>query len=153
MALLPQIVEAVNVPVIAAGGIVDAKTVAAAMALGAAGVQVGTAYLLCPEATTSAVHRAALKSEAARHTALTNVITGRPARGIVNRVMRELGPMSAAAPEFPLAAAAIAPLRAKAESLGLGDFSPLWAGENVSGCKEIPAADLTRELAAGFRSG
>ena len=152
MALLPQIVEAVKVPVIAAGGIVDAKTVAAAMALGAAGVQVGTAYLLCPEATTSAVHRAALKSQAARHTALTNVITGRPARGIVNRVMRELGPMSAAAPEFPLAAAALAPLRAKAESLGLGDFSPLWAGENVSGCKAIPAADLTRELAAGFRS-
>jgi nitronate monooxygenase len=152
MALLPQIVEAVNVPVIAAGGIVDAKTVAAAMALGAAGVQVGTAYLLCPEATTSAVHRAALKSEAARHTALTNVMTGRPARSIVNRLIREVGPMSAAAPEFPLAAAAIAPLRAKAESLGLGDFSPLWAGENVSGCKEMPAADLTRELAAGLRS-
>jgi len=151
MALLPQIIAAVNVPVIAAGGIVDASTVAAAMALGAAGVQVGTAYLLCPEATTTAVHRAALKSGAARHTALTNVMTGRPARGIVNRVMRELGPMSAAAPEFPLAAAAIAPLRAKAESLGLGDFSPLWAGENVSGCKEIPAADLTRELAAGLR--
>jgi len=153
MALLPQIVEAVNVPVIAAGGIVDTKTVAAALSLGAAGVQVGTAYLLCPEATTSAVHRAALKSEAARHTALTNVFTGRPARGIVNRVMRELGPMSAAAPEFPLAAAAMAPLRAKAESLGLGDFSPLWAGENISGCKETPAADLTRELAAGFGPG
>ena len=104
MALLPQIVGAVKVPVIAAGGIVDANSVAAAMALGAAGVQVGTAYLLCPEATTSAVHRAALKSEAARHTAITNVFTGRPARGIVNRLMRELGPMSAAAPAFPLAA-------------------------------------------------
>ena len=150
IALLPQIVSAVNVPVIAAGGIVDAKTVAAAMALGAAGVQVGTAYLLCPEATTSAVHRAALKSERRAHTALTNVFTGRPARGIVNRIMRELGPISAAAPEFPLAAAAIAPLRAKAESLGRGDFSPLWSGQNASGCKEIPAADLTRELAAGL---
>ena len=150
LALLPQIVAAVNVPVIAAGGIVDAKSVAAAMALGAAGVQVGTAYLLCPEATTSAVHRAALKSSAARHTALTNVFTGRPARGIVNRIMRELGPISAVAPAFPLAAAALAPLRAKAESLGLGDFSPLWSGQNASGCKEIPAADLTRELAAGF---
>jgi nitronate monooxygenase len=152
LALVPQVVNAVNLPVIAAGGIVDAKTVAAALALGASGVQVGTAYLLCPEATTSALHRAALKSEAARHTALTNVFTGRPARGIVNRVMRELGPISAAAPEFPLAAAAIAPLRAKAESLGRGDFSPLWSGENASGCKEIPAADLTRELAAGLRS-
>jgi nitronate monooxygenase len=149
-ALLPQVVRAVKVPVIAAGGIADAQGVAAAMALGASGVQVGTAYLLCPEATTSAVHRAALKSDAARHTALTNVFTGRPARGIVNRIMRELGPMSAAAPAFPLATAAIAPLRAKAESQGSGDFSPLWSGQNASGCREIPAADLTRELAAGL---
>ena len=148
LALVPQIVEAVKTPVIAAGGIADARGVAAALALGAAGVQVGTAYLLCPEATTSPVHRAALKSEAARHTALTNVFTGRPARGIVNRVMREVGPISAAAPPFPLAAAAIAPLRAHAEGLGSGDFSPLWSGQNASGCKEIPAARLTRELAA-----
>ena len=147
-ALVPQIVQAVKLPVIAAGGIADAKGVAAAMALGAAGVQVGTAYLLCPEATTSAVHRAALKSEAARHTALTNLFTGRPARGIVNRIMRELGPISTAAPAFPLATSAIAPLRAKAESQGSGDFSPLWSGQNASGCKEIPAAELTRELAA-----
>jgi nitronate monooxygenase len=147
-ALLPQVVRAVKVPVIAAGGIADADGVAAAIALGAAGAQVGTAYLLCPEATTSAVHRAALKSESARHTALTNVFTGRPARGIVNRIVREQGPMSAAAPAFPLAASAIAPLRAKAESRGSGDFSPLWSGQNASGCKEIPAAQLTRELAA-----
>jgi len=147
-ALLPQIVRQVKVPVIAAGGIADAPGVAAAMALGAAGVQIGTAYLLCPEATTSAVHRAALKSEAARHTAVTNVFTGRPARGIVNRIVRERGPMSAAAPAFPLATAGIAPLRAKAESKGSGDFSPLWSGQNASGCKEIPAAQLTRELAA-----
>jgi nitronate monooxygenase len=147
-ALLPQIVRAVNVPVIAAGGIADAKGVAAALALGAAGVQVGTAYLLCPEATTSAVHRAALKSEAARHTALTNLFTGRPARGIVNRVMKELGPISTAPPAFPLATAAIAPLRARAESRGRGDFTPLWSGQNASGCREIPAAQLTRELAA-----
>jgi nitronate monooxygenase len=150
LALVPQIVDAVKVPVIAAGGIADAKGVAAALALGAAAVQVGTAYLLCLEATTSPVHRAALKSAAARHTAVTNVFTGRPARGIVNRVMRELGPMSAAAPAFPLAAAALAPLRAKAESLGSGDFSPLWSGQNASGCREVPAAQLTRELAAGL---
>jgi len=152
MALLPQIVNAVRVPVIAAGAISDARGVAAAMALGAAGVQVGTAYLLCPEATTSALHRAALKSDAARHTALTNVFTGRPARGIMNRLMRELGPLSSIAPGFPLAAAGVAALRAKAESLGLPDFSPLWSGENASGCREIPAADLTRELSAGFRA-
>ena len=148
LALVPQIARAVRVPVIAAGGIADANGVAAAMALGAAGVQVGTAYLLCPEATTSAVHRAAIKSESARHTALTNVFTGRPARGIVNRVMREVGPISAAAPVFPSAASAIAPLRAKSEGLGSGDFSPLWAGQNAGGCKEIPAGQLTRELAA-----
>jgi nitronate monooxygenase len=149
-ALVPQIVRAVRIPVIAAGGIGDAKGVAAAMALGAAGVQVGTAYLLCHEATTSAVHRAALKSDRARVTALTNLFTGRPARGIMNRIMRELGPISAVAPAFPLATSAIAPLRAKAEGLGNGDFSPLWAGQNATGCKEISAAALTRELAGGL---
>jgi nitronate monooxygenase len=146
-ALLPQIVSAVKVPVIAAGGIADAKGVAAALALGAAGVQIGTAYLLCPEATITAVHRAALKSEAARHTALTNLFTGRPARGIMNHLMRELSPMSGVPPAFPLATSAIAPLRAKAESQGSGDFSPLWSGQNASGCKEVPAAQLTLELA------
>jgi nitronate monooxygenase len=149
-ALVPQIVAAVRVPVVAAGGIADAAGVAAARALGAAGVQAGTAYLLCPEATTSPIHRALLETEAAHHTAITNVLTGRPARGIVNRVMREVGPMSGAAPAFPLAALAIGPLRAKAESIGRGDFSPLWAGQNVSGCARIPAADLTRRLAAGW---
>ncbi len=148
-ALLPQVVRAVKVPVVAAGGIVDAKGVGAALALGAAAVQIGTAYLLCPEATTSAVHRAALKSDAARHTALTNVFTGRPARGIVNRIMREQGPMSASVPAFPLAGAAVAPIRAKAEAQNSGDFSPLWCGQNPTGCKEIPAGELTRELAAG----
>jgi nitronate monooxygenase len=145
--LVPQVVAAVNVPVIAAGGIADAQGVAAAMKLGASGVQIGTAYLLCPEATTSPLHRAALKSDAARLTALTNVFTGRPARGIVNRAIRELGPMSDRAPAFPLAASTLAPLRAKAESLNNHDFSPLWAGQNASGCKEIPAGQLTRELA------
>ena len=149
-ALLPQIVRAVRVPVIAAGGIADARGVAAARALGAAGVQVGTAYLLCPEARSGAVYRAALKSPAARHTAVTNVFSGRPARGIVNRLIRELGPISDVAPAFPLASAAVAPLRARAESLGSGDFSPLWAGQNATGCREIPAAELTRELAAGL---
>lgn len=148
LALVPQIVQAVNVPVIAAGGIADAKGVTAAMALGAAGVQVGTAYMLCPEATTSTVHRAALKSDAARVTALTNLFTGRPARGIVNRIMRELGPISAVAPAFPRATTAIAPLRAKAESMGSGDFSPLWAGQNTTGCRDVSAALLTRELAS-----
>jgi nitronate monooxygenase len=151
-ALLPQIVQAVKVPVLAAGGIADARGVAAAMDLGAVGVQIGTAYLLCPEATTSAVHRAALKSDAVRHTALTNLFSGGPARGIVNRLMRDLGPMSPLAPAFPLASPAVAPLRAHAEAQGSGDFSTLWSGQNPTGCKEIPAADLTRELAALARS-
>jgi len=148
MALLPQVVAAVRVPVIAAGGIADAAGVAAALRLGASAVQIGTAFLLCTEATTSAVHRAALQSEAARRTALTNLFTGRPARGIVNRVMRELGAISTLAPEFPSAVNAMAPLRAAAEQAGSGDFSPLWAGQNVSGCRAVRAAQLVKELMA-----
>lgn len=148
-ALLPRIAQAVRIPVIAAGGIADARGVAAAFALGASAVQVGTAFLCCPEASTSAVHRAALLGEAAGATALTNLFSGRPARGIVNRLMRELGPLNPAAPAFPLAAAAVAPLRAKAEQAGRGDFSPLWAGQNTSGCRELPAAQLVRQLMAG----
>ena len=108
LALLPQILGAVNVPVIAAGGITDAAGVAA------------------------------------------NLFTGRPARGIVNRVMRELGVMSAAAPAFPLATAAMAPLRAWGEQQGMGDFSPLWSGQNASGCRPVDAAEVTRSLAQGF---
>jgi nitronate monooxygenase len=148
MALLPQIVRAIRIPVIAAGGIADASGVAAAMSLGAAGVQVGTSYLLCPEATTTPLHRAALASPRAEHTVLTNLITGRPARGLRNRLLDELGPLSALAPAFPLATAALAPLKAAAEKLGRDDFSTLWSGQNATGCRAIPAAQLTRELAA-----
>lgn len=148
LALVPQIVRAIDLPVIAAGGIADARGVAAARALGAAGVQIGTAFLLCPEATTSAVHRQALQGDGAGLTALTNLFTGRPARGIVNRVMRELGPICADAPAFPLASAAITPLRSRAEAQDSGDFSPLWAGQNVSGCRAVPAARLVQDLMA-----
>ncbi len=147
IALLPQIVHAVSVPVIAAGGIADAAGVRAALALGAAAVQIGTAYLLCPEASTSPVHQDAILSHDNRHTAVTNLFTGRPARGIVNRLMRDLGPLRDEVPAFPLAASAIAPLRAAAEAEGRGDFSPLWAGQNVSGCRQVPAGALTRALA------
>ncbi len=148
-ALLPQIVQAVKLPVIAAGGIVNAPSVAAAFALGAAGAQAGTAYLLCPEATTSPVHRAALQSEAARHTALTTLFTGGAARGIVNRAMHELGALDNQAPAFPLATSAIAPLRAAAERAGRGDFTPLWSGQNASACRAVSAAEVTRSLAKG----
>jgi len=147
-ALLPQVVKAVRLPVIAAGGIADARGVAAAISLGAVAVQVGTTYLLCPEARTSALHRAALKSRPSAHTTLTNVFTGRPARGIMNRLMKDIGPISHIAPAFPLANNAIVPLRSKAESLGVSDFSPLWSGQNSQGCQEIPAGLLTRALAA-----
>jgi nitronate monooxygenase len=147
LALVRQIVRAVSVPVIAAGGIADAQGVRAALALGAIAAQVGTAYLLCPEATTTAVHRAALTSDGARHTVLTNLFSGRPARGIVNRVIRELGPIRPDIPPFPLASAAILPLRAAAEARGLGDFSPLWAGQNTTGCRAADAGEVTRSLA------
>ncbi len=148
-ALVPQIVRAVNIPVIAAGGIADAKGVCAALTLGAAGVQIGTAYMLCPEAKTSRVHRAALKNSPSGQTTLTNLFSGRPARGITNRIIRELSAIFPDAPEFPMATSAVAPLRAAGESNDSGDFSPLWAGQNTSGCKEISAAHLTEELASG----
>jgi nitronate monooxygenase len=147
--LVAAIVDAIDAPVIAAGGIADAGDVAAVLELGAAAAMVGTAYMLCPEATTSAVHRAAIAEAPVRgRTAMTNVFSGRAARGIVNRLMRELGPMSDAAPAFPLAATAVAPLRAAAERRGSGDFSPLWAGDSDIQLRERSAAELTRELAA-----
>jgi nitronate monooxygenase len=121
------------------------------MALGAAGVQAGTAFLLCPEATTTAIHRAALSGPRAAHTALTNLFTGRPARGIVNRIIREIGPMQPLAPTFPRATAAIAPLRARAEAAGQGEFSPLWSGQNASACRPVPAAEVVAELARGLQ--
>ncbi|MFD1383153.1 NAD(P)H-dependent flavin oxidoreductase [Rhodanobacter aciditrophus] len=148
-ALVPQIARAVSVPVIAAGGIADAQGVAAALALGASGAQIGTGYLLCDEANTTDIHRAALQSEQAKYTALTNIFSGGAARGIINRVMDELGPISQDAPPFPLSTPALAPLRKQAESLGSGDFSPLWAGQNVSGCRPVSAAELTRSLFPG----
>jgi nitronate monooxygenase len=147
--LVPELVGAVRVPVIAAGGIADAQDVLAAMALGAAGVQVGTAYLFCPEATTNQLHRLALNSDDASTTAITNLFTGRPARGIVNRLMKEIGPLNPAAPAFPLAAQAIAALRAKAEPKGIGDFTNMWAGQRARACREVSAAELTRQLGSG----
>jgi nitronate monooxygenase len=150
--LVRDVVAAVSVPVIAAGGIANADDVARAMSLGASAVQVGTAYMLCPEATTSEMHRVALKHTAPYETALTNLFTGRPARGIVNRVMRELGAMSAAAPAFPLATAAIAPVRAAAEKKASSDFSPLWSGTNAPQFDGVAAIDVTRALCAELRN-
>ena len=145
-ALVPQVVDAVSVPVIAAGGISDARGIVAALALGASGAQIGSAYLFCPEAKVSDLHRAALRAARDDNTVLTNLFTGRPARGVINRVMRELGPMSTRVPAFPLAGGALAPLKAAAEEKGSSDFSSLWAGQAASLGREMPAEQLTRLL-------
>lgn len=147
MALVPQVVDAVSVPVIAAGGIADGRGIAAAIALGAAGVQIGTAYLFTPEALVTDMHRAALRSAKDDDTALTNLFSGRPARGIMNRIMREVGPISDAPTAFPTAGGALAPLKAKAEAQGSTDFTSLWSGQAASLGREIDAAGLTRLLA------
>jgi len=148
IALVPQVVDAVKVPVIAAGGIADARGILAAFALGASAVQIGTAYLHCPEAKISPLHRQALKDARDNQTAITNLFTGRPARSIVNRLMREAGPMSDIVPDFPMAAATVAPLRAKSEMAGSADFTPLWSGQAARLGGELPAAELTKTLAA-----
>ncbi|SMF24574.1 MULTISPECIES: nitronate monooxygenase family protein [unclassified Pseudomonas] len=147
-ALVPQIVDAVTVPVIAAGGIADHRGLVAALALGASAVQIGTAYLFCPEAKVSAAHRRALDTAPASDTALTNLFTGRPARGINNRIMRELGPMSDLAPRFPLAGGALMPLRAITDPQGNSDFSNLWSGQALRLGRHMPAAELTQEIAS-----
>jgi nitronate monooxygenase len=147
LALVPQVADAVKVPVIAAGGIADGRGIAAAFALGAAGVQIGSAYLRCPESMVVAPARAALAQARDDSTLITNVMTGRPARGVANRVMREVGPISPDAPAFPHAATALAPLKAAAEKLGKVDFTGLWAGQAVRLGREMPATELTRALA------
>ena len=147
MALVPQLVDAVNVPVIAAGGIADGRGIAAAFALGASGVQMGTAYLFCPEANVAPLYRDTLKNARDDQTAVTNIFTGRAARAMVNRVARELGPMSEDAPAFPTAGAALAPLRAKAEAAGSDDFTSLWSGQAAHLGRELPARQLTALLA------
>ncbi|MET1116382.1 MAG: nitronate monooxygenase [Comamonas sp.] len=148
LALLPQVVDAVRVPVIAAGGIMDGRGMAAALLLGASAVQLGTAYLFTPQARLSPVHQALLRSPAAETTALTRLFTGRPARGIVNRLMREVGALSPLAPAFPLAGGALAPLRSASEALGHGDFTPLWAGQGAPLGRESGADALTGAIAA-----
>ncbi|MFT5504836.1 MAG: nitronate monooxygenase [Gammaproteobacteria bacterium] len=148
MALLPQVVDAVNVPVIAAGGIADGRGIAAAMILGASGVQIGTGYLLCAESIISDLHREALRHVADDDTVLTNVFSGRPARGILNRLILEQGPLSNKTNAFPYPANILSPLRAKAESEGSIDFTSLWSGQAGSLCREIGAGKLTRELVA-----
>lgn len=146
-ALVPQVVDAVKVPVIAAGGISDARGIVAAFALGASAVQIGTAYLFCPEAKVSTLHRDRLRRAKDDETVITNVFTGRPARGLVNRLIAEVGPIAEDAPAFPLAAAAVAAIRSAAEANGSSDFSSLWAGQAAGLGRELPAGELTLTLA------
>jgi nitronate monooxygenase len=147
MALVPQVVDAVSVPVIAAGGIADGRGIAAAYALGASAVQIGTAYLRCPESMVGPIHRQALSRAEEDQTAITNVFTGRPARAIVNRFLREVGPISNLVPEFPLASGAVAQLRAAAEAAGSDDFTFLLSGQAARLGRDLPADELTRQLA------
>lgn len=146
-ALLPLVVDAVSVPVIAAGGIADARGIVAAFALGASGVQMGTAYLLCPEANVSPLYRQALQQTIDTSTVVTNLFSGRPARGILNQYLSESGPMSDAVLSFPHAATHVAPLRAASEKSGSVDYMQLWAGQAASLAKAMPADELTRKLA------
>lgn len=146
--LLPQIAAAVKVPVVAAGGICDRQGINAALTLGAAAVQMGTAFLLCDETKTSALHRAEIVSDNAKHSAITNVFSGRPARSIVNKAVSMIGPINPQVQDFPHAAVAITEIRKCAEQRGSSDFSPLWCGQNPTGCKAIPAADLIKSLFA-----
>jgi nitronate monooxygenase len=146
LALVPQIVDVVSVPVIAAGGIADGRSIAAAFALGASGVQLGTAFLLCPEAGTSPLHREALLHARDDETVLTNVFSGRPARAIANRLPLDLGPLSEAAPEFPLPMGELGPLRAEAEPRQSSDFTPLWSGQAAALARERPGKALLLEL-------
>jgi nitronate monooxygenase len=148
MALVPQIADAVQIPVIAAGGIADGRGISAAFALGASGVQIGTAYLFTKEATLSKTYRRALQSAGSQPTALTNVFSGRPSRCLVNAMMREKGPMAADAPEFPKGFAAMARLAKAAESTGCRDFSAHYCGQAAALGRATTAAALTRELAA-----
>ena len=145
LALVRRIVRAIDLPVIAGGGVMDGAGVAAALTLGASGAQLGTAYLATPESTASPMHRRLLGSEA--ETVLTNLLTGREARGFRNRLIDALGPISPLAPAFPHAATALAPLRATAEADGRGDYSPLWAGQGAALARAMPAEALTRLLA------
>ena len=147
LALVPQIVDVVRVPVIAAGGIADGRGIAAALALGAAAVQMGTAFLLCPETATPTLHRDALRRARGSKTVVTNLFTARPARVLPNRLTLEMGAMLPGLPDFPRAMGALGPLRAEAERRGSGDFTPMWAGQMAGCTREMPARALTLRLA------
>jgi len=148
ISLIPQVVDAVQVPVIAAGGIADGRGIAAALMLGASAVQIGTAYLLCPECGLKPIQRETVRAGHDDSTALINVFTGKPARGKFNRLARELGPIDSEVPDYPFPALALAPLRMKAEAESLAEFAYVLFGQSAALARDIPAGDLTKALAA-----
>jgi nitronate monooxygenase len=146
LALVPQVVDSVSVPVVAAGGgIADGRGIAAAFAFGRQCRPDWNAYLFCPEANVPPLNRQALATARDDDTALTNLFTGRPARSVINRLMRELGPISEDAPAFPLAGGALLPLKAAVEARGLSDFTS--SGQAAALARALPAAELTQKLA------
>jgi nitronate monooxygenase len=143
LALVPQVVDAVDVPVIAAGGIADGRGLAAALALGAAGAQIGTAFLACPEAATHPLYREALLSARAEATTVTRALSGRPARALRNRAVEEGGgdPLP-----FPAQASVTRPLGEAAAARGSADFLAMWAGQGAPLAREMPAAELVKGI-------
>lgn len=145
--LVRLIAKQTRLPVIAAGGIMDGQGIAAAMALGASAVQLGTAFILCPESSANAAYRQTMKSERARHTQITSVISGRPARGIINRIFSEVGaPGPYRLPDYPITYDAAKALHAAASARGNNDFAVQWAGQGAALAREMPAAELIRTL-------
>ncbi len=143
--LLPAVLDALSVPVIAAGGMSSVSRINDALSMGAAAIQAGSVFLLCPECNTTPLHRAAI-AKGNVDTALTNVFSGKPARSIVNRLITGLGPMCPDTSGFPYTGTALVPLRRAAEALGRTDFSPLWCGTDPGICAETPAGEIAKRL-------
>jgi nitronate monooxygenase len=150
VALVPQVCDAVDVPVVAAGGIGDGRGIAAALVLGACAAQLGTAYLLCPEAGTSQPYRHAIRHAGADQTVITSAFSGRRARGIVNRLAQELAGRNDL-PGYPVLNALTRDLRQRAAELNRAEFLSLWAGQAVDAARELPASQLTAVLAEESR--
>ena len=148
LSLVPQVVDAVDVPVIAAGGIADGRGIAAALALGASGVQLGTAFLTCPESSAHPVYRQTLLAAGDGDTRLTQAFSGRPARGLENRYMREMAGAEDTFPDFPILNTLTGPLRKASAEAGKGDFMALWSGQSAALSRALPAAELVQTLAA-----
>ncbi len=149
LSLVPQVVDRVEVPVIAAGGIADARGVAAALALGAEGVQLGTVFLGCEESGTSPLHRAALRGPEARQTGLTRGFSGRLARGIRNRLMEAVNQPGAAILPYPLQRGVIRQVAIPAEAAGREDLLPLWSGQSAPLARFTDATAVLTDLVAG----